>query len=107
MAKYTLIASRDPFASSDVETLYRWARELQEAGHSVTLFLVQNAVLQARQGCDEILGELAAAGVTICADDFSLTMRGISKEHLAESVQASKLDLIVDHMAERHKVIWH
>lgn len=48
---------------------------LHEAGHDVSLFLVQNAVtMTGRIG--ELL-DLARAGVTVWADDHSLATRGL------------------------------
>ena len=50
----------------------------------MTLFLVQNGVLGARESPrSERLAELAALGVEILADEFSLRERGIRVERLA------------------------
>ena len=49
MANYLLIESRDPFDSNDVANFYGLASGLAKAGNGVTLFLVQNGVLPARQ----------------------------------------------------------
>jgi hypothetical protein len=45
-----LIESRDPFEFRDVEEGYRLVTDLAVKGVPVTLFLVQNGVLAARQG---------------------------------------------------------
>ena len=50
MAKYLLIESRDPFDANDVANFCDLAEGLVRKGSEVTLFLVQNGVLQARQG---------------------------------------------------------
>ena len=49
MADYLLIGSRDPFESNDVTRLYALAGNLVKNGSKVTLFLVQNGVLSARE----------------------------------------------------------
>jgi sulfur relay (sulfurtransferase) complex TusBCD TusD component (DsrE family) len=108
MAKYTLIASRDPFESREAEHLCQLAGDLKRAGNEVTLFLVQNGVLGARQSTpSRAYSKLAKEGVTVLADAFSLKERAIPKGRLAEGVKASELDVVVDHLAEGRKVIWH
>jgi len=97
MAQYLLIESRDPFESNDVGYYYDLARGLAEGDNQVTLFLVQNGVLAARQSAHSAkLEALARSGVTVLADDFSLQERGIAK--LAEGVAAAAIDVVVDHL---------
>jgi len=43
--------------------------------------------------------------VKILADDFALQERGITK--LAEGVSVGSIDVVVDHLAAGHKVMWH
>ena len=108
MAEYVLIESRDPYEYRDVDHYYDLASSLADAGNSVTVFLVQNGVLAARQGAEA--GGLAAvieAGVSVCADDFSLRERAIAMEQLVEGVRAAPLDEVVDALAAGHKVLWH
>jgi len=108
MAKYTLIASRDPYESKEAEHYLALAGDLRQAGNEVTLFLVQNGVFAARPGTSTArLTALAEAGVTVLADSFSLRERGISAGRLAEKVKASELDIVVDHLAQGRKVVWH
>ena len=108
MAKYTLIASRDPFDSKEVAHYYDLAGDLQREGNEVTLFLVQNGVFAARKSsASKTVSDLAGQGVTVLADSFSLRERGIPTERLAEKIQPAELDVVVDHMAEGRKVIWH
>jgi len=108
MAKYTLIASRDPFESKETDHYLTLAGDLRRAGNEVTLFLVQNGVLAARSGeAGARLAALAGEGVTVLADSFSLKERGISAGRLADKVKPSELDIVVDHLAEGRKVVWH
>ena len=108
MAKYTLIASRDPFESKGSAEYFQLATDLKRDGNDVTVFLVQNAVLGARKGpAVTELTKLTSAGVSVLADSFSLRERGIGGDRLAAGVRTSEIDVIVDHMAEGRKVVWH
>ena len=108
MAKYLLIESRDPFDSNDVANFYGLATGLVKEGNEVTLFLVQNGVLPARQSSQsQALSDVAGAGVEVLADDFSLSERGIASGSLASGVKPSPLDIVVDQMADGRKTIWH
>lgn len=107
MPRYVLIASRDPFGSNDVGTYFELARGLKDAGNDVTVFLVQNGVLPARPStASGQLTELAAAGIEVLADEFSLRERGISAAALASGVLASPLDVVVDHLEQGAKTLW-
>ncbi len=108
MSNYLLIESRDPFDSNDVANYYDLASNLAAAGNKVTLFLIQNGVLAARNGAKtDGLEAVAKNGVEILADDFSLRERGIAGDGLASAVSAASLDVVVDHLANGSKAIWH
>jgi predicted peroxiredoxin len=108
MAKYLLIESRDPFDWSSVAYCYDLAKGLAKEGNQVTLFLVQNGVLAARHGArSDALSSVAKAGVEVLADDFSLRERGITQSRLVSGVKAAPLDVVIDQLAQGHKVIWH
>ncbi|MFQ5773882.1 MAG: DsrE family protein [Kiloniellaceae bacterium] len=108
MGQYLLIESRDPFDSGDVQNFYDLASGLAKAGHTVTLFLVQNGVLPARQSAKSgALAGLAETGVEVLADEFSLQERGISSNRLASGVETAPLEVVVDQIAAGRKAIWH
>jgi sulfur relay (sulfurtransferase) complex TusBCD TusD component (DsrE family) len=108
MAQYLLIESRDPFESNDTGYLYRLAATLARKRHEVTLFLVQNGVLPARANATAGgFDELAAAGVRVLADEFSLRERGIVGTRLASTVAAADLDVVIDGLADGHTTLWH
>lgn len=108
MAAYLLIESRDPFDTNDVGFYYDLAKQLALQGNRVTMFLVQNGVLSARAGArDGQLSEVQAAGVEVLADDFSLRERGISANRLAAGVRPAPLDVVIDHLADGSKTLWH
>jgi predicted peroxiredoxin len=108
MAKYLLIETRDPFDSNDVAFSHDLASGLAKAGHHVTLLLVQNGVLVARRGVKtDALAAVIQAGVHVLADDFSLAERGIPHARLAHGVEPAPLHVVIDHLAEGHKTLWH
>ena len=108
MTDYLMIESRDPFDSSDVANFLALAEGLSQAGNRVTLFLIQNGVLPARHGARSApLALLAANGVEVLADDFSLRERGISANRLLPGIKAASLDTVVDRLADGCKALWH
>src|SRR5262245_59914826 len=105
---YLLVASRDPFASGVAEPFYELGAALRRDGHAVTVFLVQNGVLPERRGARSgALANLAAQGVRVLADDFSLRERGIAAAELAEGVAAGPIETVVDALASGAKTLWH
>jgi sulfur relay (sulfurtransferase) complex TusBCD TusD component (DsrE family) len=105
---YLLIASRDPFGYASARSCYALAEQLAGEGQRVTLFLVQNGVLPARQGVSSSeLAALARGGVRVAADEFSLRERGIDLARLAPGVEPASLDLVVDALAQGAKTLWH
>ncbi len=107
MAKYLLVESRDPFETNDTHDYYDFAAELTKEGE-VTLFLVQDGVFPARQcGESQRLTDLAKAGVRVLAEEFSLRERGIRNDRLAKGVELAGLDVVIDHLAEGRKALWH
>ena len=110
MPSYLFIESRDPFETRDVEEGYRLIEELAAKNTPVTLFLVQNGVLVARQGAraEQFAALVANPRVTVMADAFALQERGIPTTALMPGVQAANIDTLVDLlMADDQKAIWH
>jgi len=108
MARYLLVASRDPFESAEAGRFYDLAADLARSGDEVSLFLCQNGVLSARRAVQpDRLTALAGGGVRILADAFSLRERGIDSARLVGGVEAVEVDVVVDALEAGHKVIWH
>jgi predicted peroxiredoxin len=109
MARYVFIESRDPFESNDTRFVTETATELKHRGHKVTVFLVQNGALAARRNArGSHLRRLAAAGVELLADDFSLRERGITAVEMGDGVRESNIEALVDLLIEDEtKAIWH
>jgi len=108
MQRYLLIESRDSFGRDRGGFCIELARGLVDHGDTVAVLLVQNGVLGARQGAQApALTGLAAAGVSVLADAFSLAERGIDPSRLVEGIRATPLDIVIDRMTEGWKVLWH
>ena len=108
MQRYLLIESRDHFGCNSGGFCVELARGLVGQGDTVAVLLVQNGVLGARRGAQAAaLDDLAAAGVPVLADSFSLAERGIDASRLGAGIQATPLDIVIDRMTEGWKVLWH
>lgn len=109
MTSYVFIESRDPFESNDTQFILETATALKQRGHQVTVFVVQNGALAARRNArNSHLPKLAAAGVQMLADDFSLRERGIAAEELIAGIQTSTIEALVELLVQENtKAIWH
>jgi sulfur relay (sulfurtransferase) complex TusBCD TusD component (DsrE family) len=109
MTQYVMVETRDPFESRDVPSYYELATQLADKGDSVTLFLVQNAVLAVRKAAaDNPLSSLLEGKVEVLADAFSLRERGISEAERSEGVKTAEIDDLVDLvMADGTRTMWH
>ena len=109
MTNYIFIESRDPFESRDTQFVEQTAAALKQRGHEVTVFLVQNGVLASRRNArDSYLPRLTQAGITLMADDFSLSERGIHSAELHPGVRPSSIETLVDALVQENtKAIWH
>ena len=109
MSNYIFIETRDPFESRDIRFVEETATALKQRGHEVTVFLVQNGVLASRKKeGGSYLTRLAEAGVTLMADDFSLSERGIQTQELNPGIHPSGIETLVDALVEENtKAIWH
>ena len=78
MSRYLFIQSQDPFTHARTYAQFDLMRRLASSGHAVSVLLVQNAVLVARQGTRFVsFDSLPDYGVTVSADRFSLRQREI------------------------------
>lgn len=105
MSDYLLIESRDLYENLSARDTLTLAGELVRAGDNVTVFFVEQGVAAARKGAvTQLLQQASDAGVKLLADEFSLRERGISELF---AVSASPLDVVIDRLADGHKVIWN
>ena len=108
MARFVFVESRDPYECADCARFLDLVAGVRRRSHEVTLFLVQNAVLAAREGASHAGGysELARAGVAVVADAFALRERAVDR--LASGVEPSGVDRLVSlALTPQTRVIWH
>ncbi|MFA7555007.1 MAG: DsrE family protein [Spongiibacteraceae bacterium] len=108
MSDYLFIQSQDPFTEARTQSHYQLAQTLQQAGHKVSMLLVQNGVIPARHGAQSpLFDELQQSGIAITADIFSLAQREITLQELKSHVSPGHIDTVIDAMLAGHKVIWN
>ena len=110
MSKYLFIESKDPFESNDTIQTYGLIKELQDQGHDLALFLVQNGVFSSRKKARESLFSqlLGAKNIAVYADDFALEERGIGTEDIFPQIKVAPIEALVDLlMDDGRKAIWH
>jgi predicted peroxiredoxin len=108
MAEYLFLESRSPAESGEIARSCALAAALAARGEQVTIFLVQNGVLAAREGAGAAdLQAAARAGVRLLADDFSLRERGIPADRLRAGVAPAPLETVVDRLASGAKSLWN
>ena len=109
MTEYLLIESRSPAESGQLAQAHALAADLAGRGDKVTIYLVQNAVLAARQGAGSGGLDVAlCAGVEVLADDFSLRERGIEAGDLWAGVRPASIETLVDLTVRSDaKTVWH
>ncbi len=108
MPRFVFVESRDPYESADCRHFLDLIAGVRRRSHEVTLFLVQNAVLAAREGASTAgaYSDLAKAGVTVVADTFALRERAVDR--LAAGVEPTGIDRLVNlALTPQTRVIWH
>jgi predicted peroxiredoxin len=103
---YLFIESRSELESPDVLTMLGLVGGLHEAGHDVSLFLMQNAVTMA--GRIGTLLDLARAGVMVWADDYSLAARGMQAPLAGDGIKLGGVSDVVRILTTPGVVpVWH
>jgi predicted peroxiredoxin len=108
MGRYVMIESRDGFDDNSSQRYRALASGRAREGNEVTLFLVENGVLAAREKARPTgLAEAQSAGVAIRADEFALRERAISSDRLAPGITAAPLGELVEALASGSRTMWH
>ncbi|HEV8437147.1 MAG TPA: DsrE family protein [Methylomirabilota bacterium] len=109
MGQYVLIESKSPLDGGQYS--FELGGQLREAGHDVSVYLVQDGVFAARRSFeagDKLLSSAKSRRIGLLADEVSLRQRGISRDRLAEAVRVSNMEELVDLLMEKSdKAIWH
>ncbi|WGL60012.1 DsrE family protein [Pigmentibacter sp. JX0631] len=109
MNSYLLIETRDHFESLRVNHSYQLAVDLKEKKNEVKLFILQNAVFSFRNNINiyDPIENIIKKDIPIFIDEFSIKERGIDRNNLRKEIVISSMDVILDHLVNKTKVIWH
>ena len=108
MSDYLFIQSQEPFTETRTQHQFELIEQLHDAGHQVSVLLVQNGVVPARRGArSDLFDRLLNSGVSMHADVFSLRQRELDDADLKERIGTCDLQVVIDAMLAGHKVIWH
>lgn len=108
MSQYLLIETRSSWEGRDVCEFLKTARQLRQLGHVVHVFLIQNAVIMAKQGAEPFIPALLDARIRFWADDFSISNRNLSRALLLPGVRIVGMDHLVRFLTDpKWKTIWH
>lgn len=109
MSQYLLVETKGPADGGDYA--FELGRQLREARHDVTIYLLQDGVFTARRtwkaGATLVAGA-ERSGVKLLADAVSLRQRGVLGDRLAKGVSVAEMNDLVDLLMDRSdKAIWH
>lgn len=109
MNSYLLIESQDHFESLRVNEFYQMAIQLKENNNEVVLFILQNGVFSFRKSVrnNNLINSLIKKDIPIFIDEFSIRERGIPKQNITDGIIISSLEVILELLIKKCKVIWH
>lgn len=103
---YLFVESRCDEESPDVAAALGLAGQLCDAGHEVTVLLIQNAVAMA--GHSPLVADLTRRRVRVWVDDFSFSVRGFDHAWRSSDVRAVGVsDLVTLLMTPGVVPVWH
>src|SRR5262249_24528040 len=109
MSRYLLIETKGPADGGDYA--FDLGRQLREAQHDVTIYLLQDGVFTARRtyrAGAALVDEADRSGVKPLADAVSLRQRGVVGERVAKGVSVAEINELAELLMERSdKAIWH
>lgn len=109
MSQYVLVETKGPADGGDYA--FELGRQLREARHDVTIYLLQDGVFTARRtykAAAALVQDAERSGVKLLADAVSLRQRGVLGDRLAKGVSVAEMNDLVDLLMERSdKAIWH
>lgn len=107
MGDYLLVESRDPDEASAPGAFMRDAVRLAQAGHRLSVYLVQEGVLAAVRRRPEVAAVLRA-GATVSVDNASMVRRALDTERLVPGVRIDGIDALAAKVLEAGvAVVWH
>lgn len=109
MSRYVLIETKSPLDGGAYA--FDLGKQLREANHDVTVYLLQDAVFSARRNFpagEKLIREAERSGLRVLADAVSARQRGVVGDRVARGVSVTDMDDLVELLMERSdKAIWH
>jgi predicted peroxiredoxin len=107
MPRAQLFVHATPRDASQLEYSFDQVVRLAREGRDVTLFLVEDGVLDARRGpTARPLARALAAGVEVLVDRASLRARGLRGARLLEGTRTAGLDALANRIAAGERATW-
>jgi sulfur relay protein TusB/DsrH len=109
VSRYVLIETKSPLDGGAYA--FDLGKQLREANHDVTVYLLQDAVFSARRNFpagEKLIREAERSGLRVLADAVSARQRGVVGDRVARGVSVTDMDDLVELLMERSdKAIWH
>jgi len=121
MATFTVVIGEPPYGKERVYTTFRFALAARFEGHSVNLFLLEDAAFAAKKGqnpmevqglldgkmpnCGDLLQEAIKAGVAVRCCGVCVSERGLKQEELLDGVQIASMRDLVQWVADADNVV--
>ncbi|MBM2824472.1 MAG: dsrE [Dehalococcoidales bacterium] len=123
MANITVVLGESPYGKERPYTTLRFVLAALVSGHTVHLFLLEEAVFLAKRGqkpmelpslleheampnCEEILKAAIKQGATVKVCGVCASERGLSQEELVEGAEISTIHTLVDWVVSGDKVVF-
>lgn len=108
MADHLLVETYGVWAGPGCHRFVADAVAITRAGHSVSLFLIEDGVTAALSGQLPIVDELIQQGGTVLVDQFSLRQRALDKAELTTSVRPVEIETLAVKILEPNvQAVWH
>ena len=117
----TVVIGEPPYGKERVYSAFRFALAARFEGHSVNLFLLEDAVFAAKKGqhpvevqglmdgkmpnCGDLLQEVIKKGASVKACGVCVEERGLTQKEMIEGVQVASMRDLVQWVAETDKAL--
>ena len=117
----TVVIGEPPYGKERVYSALRFALAARFEGHSVNLFLLEDAVFAAKKGqkpvevqglldgkmpnCGDLMREVIQQGANVKACGVCVSERGLTQEEMLEGVQVASMRDLVQWVAEADKAL--
>lgn len=123
MASITVVVGDAPYGKERLYTTFRFVLAALVAGHTVNLFILEDAVFVAKKGqrppelpslleheampnCEDLLKASIKQGASVKVCGVCATERGLSQEELVDGAEISTIHDLVDWVTGTDKVVF-